>query len=49
MADLLKHIKGSGFPFPNRLIHLFVGGSDLHAFTGKAQDLAFTVGEWIHL
>ncbi|MFY9949503.1 MAG: nucleotidyltransferase domain-containing protein [Candidatus Sulfotelmatobacter sp.] len=30
MADLLKHVKGSGFPFPDRLIHVFVGGSELH-------------------
>jgi predicted nucleotidyltransferase len=30
MADLLKHVKESGFPFPERLIHLFVGGSELH-------------------
>jgi uncharacterized protein len=30
MADLLKHVKESGFPFPERLIHRFVGGSELH-------------------
>jgi uncharacterized protein len=30
MADLLKHVAESGFPFPERLIHLFVGGSELH-------------------
>jgi predicted nucleotidyltransferase len=30
MADLLEHVKKSGFPFPERLIHLFVGGSELH-------------------
>jgi predicted nucleotidyltransferase len=30
MADLLKHVAESGFPFPDRLIHLFVGGSELH-------------------
>jgi uncharacterized protein len=30
MADLLKHVKGTEFPFPDRLIHLFVGGSELH-------------------
>jgi predicted nucleotidyltransferase len=30
MADLLQHVKESGFPFPDRLIHLFVGGSELH-------------------
>lgn len=30
MADLLQHVRGSGFCFPDRLIHLFVGGSELH-------------------
>ena len=30
MADLLQHVAQSGFPFTDRLIHLFVGGSELH-------------------
>jgi predicted nucleotidyltransferase len=30
MADLLQHVRESGFPFPERMIHLFVGGSELH-------------------
>jgi predicted nucleotidyltransferase len=30
MADLLQHAIETGFPYPNRLIHLFVGGSELH-------------------
>jgi predicted nucleotidyltransferase len=30
MADLLRHVSDSGFPFTERLIHLFVGGSELH-------------------
>lgn len=30
MTDLLKHVAESGFPFTKRLIHLFVGGSELH-------------------
>jgi uncharacterized protein len=30
MADLLQHVRESGFLFPDRLIHLFVGGSELH-------------------
>jgi uncharacterized protein len=30
MADLIQHIRQSGFPFPDRLIHIFVGGSELH-------------------
>ena len=30
MADLLQQVRDSGFAFPERLIHLFVGGSELH-------------------
>lgn len=30
MADLIQHVRESGFGFPDRLIHLFVGGSELH-------------------
>jgi uncharacterized protein len=30
MPDLLQHVHESGFPFPDRLIHLFVSGSELH-------------------
>jgi uncharacterized protein len=30
MADLLQHVRESGFPYTDRLIHLFVGGSELH-------------------
>jgi uncharacterized protein len=30
MADLLERVAESGFPFTERLIHLFVGGSELH-------------------
>src|SRR5579864_3332851 len=30
MGDLLQHVKDSGFEFPDRLIHLFIGGSELH-------------------
>lgn len=30
MADLLQHVRESGFPIPDRLIHVFVGGSELH-------------------
>jgi len=30
MADLLQHVRDSGFAFPERVIHLFVGGSELH-------------------
>jgi len=30
MADLLKHVAESGFPWIGQLIHVFVGGSELH-------------------
>jgi predicted nucleotidyltransferase len=30
MADLLQLATQTGFPYPDRLIHLFVGGSELH-------------------
>jgi len=30
MADLYQNVRESGFPYPQRLIHLFVGGSELH-------------------
>ncbi len=30
MAALLQHVASSSFPYPERLIHLFVGGSELH-------------------
>lgn len=30
MADLLQHVQEAGFPFADRLLHLFIGGSELH-------------------
>lgn len=30
MSDLTQHVIDSGFPYSDRLIHLFVGGSELH-------------------
>jgi predicted nucleotidyltransferase len=30
MANLLQHAIETGFPYPDRLIHLFIGGSELH-------------------
>jgi predicted nucleotidyltransferase len=30
MADLFEDVRDSGFPFPGHLVHLFVGGSELH-------------------
>ena len=30
MADLFQYVTESGFPYPDRIVHLFVGGSELH-------------------
>ncbi len=37
---LLSHVRASGFPCPENLIHLFIGGSELHgAKVGSTDDL----------
>ncbi len=38
MTDLLKRVRESGFPFPDLLIHLFVGGSELHGAKVQGTD-----------
>jgi len=38
VADLLQHVRESGFPYSDRLIHLFVGGSELHGAKVKDTD-----------
>jgi len=38
MADLLKNVAESGFPHMNRLIHVFVGGSELHGAKVQGTD-----------
>lgn len=38
MADLLKRVKDTGFPYPDRLIQLFVGGSELHGAKVQGTD-----------
>lgn len=38
MADLIQHVRRSGFPFPDRLIHVFVGGSELHGAKLQGTD-----------
>ena len=38
MADLLQHVRESSFAFPDRLIHLFVGGSELHGAKVQGTD-----------
>jgi predicted nucleotidyltransferase len=38
MADLVQHVIESSFPYPDRLIHLFVGGSELHGAKLQGTD-----------
>ena len=38
MPDLLKHVRESGFSYCDRLIHLFVGGSELHGAKVQGTD-----------
>jgi uncharacterized protein len=38
MADLLEHVREAQFPYPERLIHLFVGGSELHGAKVQGTD-----------
>jgi uncharacterized protein len=38
MTDLLQRVRDSGFPYPDRLIHLFVGGSELHGAKVHSTD-----------
>jgi uncharacterized protein len=47
MADLLKHVAESGFPFPDGLIHLFVGGSELHGAKVQGTDDLDIYGAYI--
>jgi predicted nucleotidyltransferase len=47
MADLLKHIADSGFPHMSRLIHVFVGGSELHGAKVQGTDDLDIYGAYI--
>jgi predicted nucleotidyltransferase len=38
VSDLLQHVRDSGFPYPDRLIHLFIGGSELHGAKVQGTD-----------
>lgn len=38
MADLLEHVAISGFPLKDRMIHLFIGGSELHGAKVRGTD-----------
>lgn len=47
MADLLQHVKDSGFEFPERLIHFFIGGSELHGAKVHGTDDLDVYGVYI--
>jgi predicted nucleotidyltransferase len=47
MADLLKHIADSGFPHMSRLVHVFVGGSELHGAKVQGTDDLDIYGAYI--
>jgi uncharacterized protein len=38
MKDLLRYVRDAGFPYPNSVIHLFIGGSELHGAKVKDTD-----------
>jgi len=38
MSELIRAIQDSGFPYADRLIHVFVGGSELHGAKVKGTD-----------
>jgi predicted nucleotidyltransferase len=38
MPDLVQEVANSGFPYVNRLIHVFIGGSELHGAKVKGTD-----------
>lgn len=47
MAKLLQHVVSSGFPYSERLIHLFVGGSELHGAKVHGTDDLDVYGVYI--
>jgi predicted nucleotidyltransferase len=38
MPDLLKHVRDAGFQYPECVVHLFIGGSELHGAKVKGTD-----------
>lgn len=38
MKDLLRYVKDAGFSYPDSVIHLFIGGSELHGAKVKDTD-----------
>jgi len=49
MANLLRPTIETGFPYPDRLIHLFVGGSELHGAQVQGTDDLDIYGVYIEL
>ena len=47
MANLIQSIELSGFPYPDRLIHVFVGGSELHGAKVQGTDDQDVYGVYI--
>ncbi|SRR5216684_369621 len=47
MTDLLKHVREAGFLYPDRLVHLFVGGSELHGAKVHGTDDVDIYGVYI--
>ncbi len=47
MADLIKQVEDSGFPFIDGLVHLFVGGSELHGAKVHGTDDLDIYGAYI--
>jgi uncharacterized protein len=47
MSDLLQHVAESGFPLMDRLIHVFVGGSELHGAKVQGTDDLDIYGTYI--
>src|SRR5229473_1797963 len=47
MTDLLKHVREAGFLYPDRLVHLFVGGSELHGAKVHGTDDLDVYGVYI--
>ena len=38
MIDLLQHVAETGFPYPECVVHVFIGGSQLHGAKVHGKD-----------
>jgi len=47
MANLLQHMAESGFPYRERLVHVFVGGSELHGAKVMGTDDLDAYGAYV--